>query len=33
MMHTAAAPLATSDRKVDQLLAHYEESHRNPPTS
>jgi hypothetical protein len=30
MMHTAAAPLATSDRKVDRLLAHYEESHRNP---
>jgi uncharacterized membrane protein YGL010W len=30
MMHTAAAPLATSDRKVDRLLAHYEESHRHP---
>jgi len=30
MTHTAAAPLASSDRKVDRLLAHYEESHRNP---
>ena len=30
MMHTASAPLASSDRKVDRLLAHYEESHRNP---
>lgn len=30
MTHTAAAPLETSDRKVDRLLAHYEESHRNP---
>lgn len=30
MMDTAAAPLASSDRKVDRLLAHYEESHRNP---
>ncbi len=26
----ADAPLAPSDRKVDRLLAHYEESHRNP---
>ena len=30
MTHTAAAPLATSERKVDRLLAHYEESHRHP---
>lgn len=30
MNPTAAAPLASSDRKVDRLLAHYEESHRNP---
>jgi hypothetical protein len=30
MTPTAAAPLASSDRKVDRLLAHYEESHRNP---
>lgn len=29
-MHTAAAPLAGADRKVDRLLAHYGESHRNP---
>jgi len=30
-MHTAHAPLdSRSDRKVDQLLAHYGESHRNP---
>ena len=30
-MHTAHSPLdARSDRKVDQLLAHYGESHRNP---
>ncbi|MFM9927159.1 Mpo1-like protein [Variovorax sp. H27-G14] len=30
MTPTVAAPLAPSDRKVDRLLAHYEESHRNP---
>ena len=30
MAHTAAAPLDTSDRKVDRLLAHYGESHRHP---
>jgi uncharacterized membrane protein YGL010W len=30
MTQTAAAPLEASDRKVDHLLAHYEESHRNP---
>ena len=30
MTPTAAAPLASSDRKVDRLLTHYEESHRNP---
>jgi uncharacterized membrane protein YGL010W len=30
MTPTATAPLASSDRKVDRLLAHYEESHRNP---
>ncbi|MEJ8815125.1 Mpo1-like protein [Variovorax ureilyticus] len=29
-MDTTAAPLAGTDRKVDRLLAHYEESHRNP---
>jgi uncharacterized membrane protein YGL010W len=29
-MHSAAAPLGRTDRKVDQLLAHYGESHRNP---
>ena len=30
-MHTAQAPLdARTDRKVDQLLAHYGESHRHP---
>lgn len=29
-MNTAAAPLAGADRKVDRLLAHYGESHRNP---
>ena len=29
-MDTTAAPLAGADRKVDRLLAHYEESHRNP---
>lgn len=29
-MHTAAAPLAGTDRKVDRLLAHYGESHCNP---
>jgi len=29
-MNTTAAPLAGADRKVDRLLAHYEESHRNP---
>jgi uncharacterized membrane protein YGL010W len=29
-MHTAAAPLTGPDRKVDRLLAHYGESHRNP---
>lgn len=29
MNHTAAA-LETSERKVDRLLAHYEQSHRNP---
>jgi uncharacterized membrane protein YGL010W len=30
MTPTAAAQSASSDRKVDRLLAHYEESHRNP---
>lgn len=30
MTPTAAAPMASSDRKVDRLLAHYEKSHRNP---
>ncbi|MDH6591251.1 putative membrane protein YGL010W [Variovorax sp. TBS-050B] len=30
MMHTADAPLAAGDRKVDRLLAHYGESHRHP---
>ena len=30
MLHTADAPLATGDRKVDRLLAHYGESHRHP---
>lgn len=29
-MHTADAPLAAGDRKVDRLLAHYGESHRHP---
>ncbi|MGJ7496706.1 DUF962 domain-containing protein [Variovorax sp. RT4R15] len=29
-MHTAQAPLPGTDRKVDRLLAHYGESHRNP---
>ena len=29
-MHTAHAPLAGTDRKVDRLLAHYGESHRHP---
>jgi len=29
-MNTAAAPLEAADRKVDRLLAHYGESHRNP---
>jgi uncharacterized membrane protein YGL010W len=29
-MDTTAAPLNGTDRKVDRLLAHYEESHRNP---
>ncbi|RZL90465.1 MAG: DUF962 domain-containing protein [Variovorax sp.] len=29
-MHTAHAPLAGADRKVDRLLAHYGESHRHP---
>lgn len=29
-MHTAAAPLTGTDRKIDRLLAHYGESHRNP---
>jgi len=29
-MNTASAPLAGADRKVDRLLAHYGESHRNP---
>jgi uncharacterized membrane protein YGL010W len=29
-MHTAAAPLGRTDRKVDRLLAHYGESHQNP---
>ena len=29
-MNTAAAPLGATDRKVDRLLAHYGESHRNP---
>ena len=29
-MDTAAAPLTHSDRKLDRLLAHYGESHRNP---
>jgi len=29
-MHTAAAPLTGTDRKVDRLLAHYGESHRHP---
>lgn len=30
MLHTADAPLAAGDRKVDRLLAHYGESHRHP---
>ena len=30
MMHTADAPAAAGDRKVDRLLAHYGESHRHP---
>ena len=30
MMNTADAPAAAGDRKVDRLLAHYGESHRNP---
>jgi len=30
MLHTAQAPLAAGDRKVDRLLAHYGESHRHP---
>ncbi|WPH13234.1 Mpo1 family 2-hydroxy fatty acid dioxygenase [Variovorax paradoxus] len=30
MMHTADAPLAAGERKVDRLLAHYGESHRHP---
>jgi uncharacterized membrane protein YGL010W len=30
MTHAAEAPMATSDRKVDRLLAHYGESHRHP---
>ncbi|MBB3179632.1 DUF962 domain-containing protein [Variovorax sp. Sphag1AA] len=29
-MDTTAAPLTGADRKVDRLLAHYEESHRHP---
>ncbi|MDM0077176.1 DUF962 domain-containing protein [Variovorax sp. J2P1-59] len=29
-MNTAAAPLTSTDRKVDRLLAHYGESHQNP---
>jgi uncharacterized membrane protein YGL010W len=29
-MNTAATPLTGTDRKVDRLLAHYGESHRNP---
>src|SRR5437899_4743197 len=29
-MNTAATPLTGADRKVDRLLAHYGESHRNP---
>jgi uncharacterized membrane protein YGL010W len=29
-MHAAATPPAGTDRKVDRLLAHYGESHRNP---
>ena len=29
-MHTAATPWHGTDRKVDRLLAHYGESHRNP---
>ena len=29
-MNTAHAPLEGADRKVDRLLAHYGESHRNP---
>ena len=30
MMHTADAPLEAGERKVDRLLAHYGESHRDP---
>ena len=30
MLHTATAAPASGDRKIDRLLAHYEESHRNP---
>ena len=29
-MHIADTPLPGTDRKVDRLLAHYGESHRNP---
>ncbi|WP_213955139.1 MULTISPECIES: DUF962 domain-containing protein [unclassified Variovorax] len=29
-MNTAHAPLAGTERKLDRLLAHYGESHRNP---
>jgi uncharacterized membrane protein YGL010W len=29
-MHIADTPLTGTDRKVDRLLAHYGESHRNP---
>ncbi|WP_077002103.1 DUF962 domain-containing protein [Variovorax sp. KK3] len=29
-MHSAATPLEGADRKVDRLLAHYGDSHRNP---
>ena len=29
-MHTTAAPLEGTERRLDRLLAHYAESHRNP---
>jgi uncharacterized membrane protein YGL010W len=30
VMHTTAAPLEGTERRLDRLLAHYAESHRNP---